>query len=176
MRMRYDFARFGSQISIQTLEQAMHQSVGATVGISPQSCTCDASIAGNMHIHAFEASDPLDPIKLPADKGGAAYLGRVKVTLDGDTGLSRRTAIADHYMKWAFHFLVDADKDSESYGLPLRLYGQQGVRFVYSGWDSSDPQAGDPELFKIPKHCVSLSKTCRDMKSHQDLKADQLVE
>merc|ERR1711972_1209796 len=139
MRMRYDFARFGSQISIQTLEQAMHQSVGATVGISPQNCICDASIAGNMHIHAFEASDPLDPIKLPADKGGAAYLGRVKVTLDGDTNLSKRTAIADHYLKWAFHFLVDADESSPDFGLPLRLYASWGVRQVFEGWQLVAP-------------------------------------
>merc|ERR1719161_3011767 len=113
--MRYDFAGFGSQVSLQSFEQARRHDVGATVGISPRGCTCDASIAGNMHIHSFQASDPLDPLKLPADKGGAAYLGRVRVTLDGDTPLSRGWAIADHYLKWAFHFLVDANSSSPNF-------------------------------------------------------------
>merc|ERR1711915_57535 len=102
----------------------MRQDVGATFGVAGDFCECGASIAGNMHIQAFESNDPFDFLKLNASDGGANYLGRVKVVLDGDSPLTNGTvAIADHYLKWAFHFLVDANSSSPSFGLPLRLYG-----------------------------------------------------
>eukprot|EP00930_Biecheleria_cincta_P099972 TRINITY_DN91586_c0_g1_i1.p1 TRINITY_DN91586_c0_g1~~TRINITY_DN91586_c0_g1_i1.p1 ORF type:complete len:507 (-),score=82.67 TRINITY_DN91586_c0_g1_i1:43-1380(-) len=160
MRMRYDFPGLGSQISIQSLEQASRQDVGATVFLSPRDCSCDASIAGNMHIQAFEASDPLDPLKLPADEGGAAYLGRVRVSLDGDSSLSKRTAIADHYLKWAFHFLVDADRSSATFGLPLRLYASWGVRQVFEGWQVKDPTEVSPHVWDMPQNCTIKSHAC----------------
>lgn len=185
-RQRYDFQGmppFGkkmTQIYLQTEKEVKSgNSTGAMVTIAetskytPNICVCMDAVAGNMDIDSFVPHSPHDPLNLPAEEGGLAYLGRVSVVLDaGD----HRVAIADHYMKWAFHFLVDADKDSESYGMPLRLYGQQGVRFVYSKWDHSDPQARDPALFKIPEHCVSLSTTCRDMKNHQDVRSGVLLE
>ena len=60
-----------------------------------------------------------------------AYLGRINVALD-DGRSPPTVAIADHWMKWAFHFLVDASPSSPTYGLPLRLYGTLGVRQVDS--------------------------------------------
>lgn len=160
MRMRYDFAGFGSQVSAQSFEQARNHDVGATIGISPQGCTCDASIAGNMHIHAFEASDPLDPLKLQPELGGAAYLGRILVTLDGDTSLSKRTAVADHYLKWAFHFLVDANASSPNFGLPLRLYASWGVRQVFEPWNLSDPVEAKTDVWKLPPNCTVKASAC----------------
>jgi len=185
-RQRYDFQGmppFGkpmAQIYLQTEEQVKSgNSSGVMVTIAqtskytPDVCVCMDAVAGNMDIDSFVPHSKHDPLDLPAEEGGLAYLGRVKVELDAN---DQRIAIADHYMKWAFHFLVDADQNSESYGLPLRLYGQQGVRFVYSKWDRSDPEARDPELFKIPKHCLSASKTCRETKRQQAAKSSNFVE
>jgi len=158
MRMRYDFGGLGTQISIQTLQQANAQEPGATVSMGESECICSDSIAGNMHVNSFEASDPLDPLQLPADAGGAAYLGRVRVTLDGEG--DNRTAIADHFMKWAFHFLVDADEASPTFGLPLRLYGPYGVRQVFRGWKLGDPTKAWPDVWQMRKGCQVKSKSC----------------
>lgn len=163
MRMRYDFGGLGSQVSVQTLQQAKQQDVGATLGISTASgkCSCEASIAGNMHIRSFEASDPLDPLQLPPEQGGAAYLGRVRVVLDGDAEATKnRTAVADHFMKWAFHFLVDADEGSPSFGLPLRLYGPFGVRQVFDNWQLGDPSNARPDIWKMPQGCEVKAPAC----------------
>lgn len=162
MRMRYDFTGLGAQVSVQTMEQARKQDVGASLGLSAASgkCVCEASIAGNMHVQSFEASDPLDPLRLPADQGGAAYLGRVRVQLDGSVPQSNRTAVADHYMKWAFHFLVDAEESSPSFGLPLRLYGPYGVRQVFEGWRLGDPAQAKPEIWKMPAGCEVKAPAC----------------
>jgi len=171
MRMRYDFNGLGTQISVQTLEQARQQETGATVGIFGGHCECGRSIAGNMHVQSFEASDPLDPLKLPSSQGGAAYLGRVRVTLDGNQ--ANRTAVADHYMKWAFHFLVDADASSPSFGLPLRLYGPYGVLQVFDSWNLADPSEEMPEVWHMPAGCNITSPSCsvfeNDLSAHQVL-------
>lgn len=159
MRMRYDFD-MGTQISVQTYEQARQGDTGATIGLFSGQCVCDRSVAGNMHIRSFQADDPLDPLHLPADEGGAAYLGRVRVTLDGDVPESRRVAIADHYMQWAFHFLVDADAASPSFGLPLRLYGPYGVLQVFDQWRLGDPSLARPNIWKLPSECVVSSPEC----------------
>lgn len=162
MRMRYDFNGLGSQVSVQTLEQAKKMDVGATLGLSTKSktCVCEASIAGNMHIRSFEAADPLDPLQLPPEQGGATYLGRVRIHLDGSTEESNRTAIADHYLKWAFHFLVDADEASPSFGLPLRLYGPFGVRQVFDNWKLGDPSKARPDIWKMPADCKVKAPAC----------------
>lgn len=160
MRMRYDFNGLGTQVSAQSLEQARRQDVGATIGMGPGSCECSASIAGNMHVMSFEASDPLDSVRLPAEKGGAAYLGKVRVQLDGESELGQRMAVADHFMKWAFHFLVDADPSSETFGLPLRLYGPGGVRMIYESWRLGDPEEVMPGLWKLPAKCNVTSPSC----------------
>lgn len=160
MRMRYDFDGLGSQISVQSFEQAKNFDSGATIGLSPDKCSCSASVAGNMHVQSFEAEDPWDPLKLPASKGGAAYLGRVKVRLDGKTSKPDGTAIADHFMKWAFHFLVDADEKSPSFGLPLRLYGPYGVLQVFDGWHLGDPSIARPDVWKLPAGCKVESPAC----------------
>jgi len=85
MRLRYEFFGMGSQISAQTIDQAKHMNPGATWGLADGKCFCAKSIAGNFHAESFDVDDPLDNIHLPASQGGAAYLGRVRVTLDGDT-------------------------------------------------------------------------------------------
>jgi len=159
MRMRYDFNGFGTQISAQSLQQAKQLNVGATIGIAQGECSCGDSIAGIMHIQSFDPADPLDPLKLPANQGGADYLGRVQVTLDGD-GVGQRTAIADHFMKWAFHFLVDANASSPSFGLPLRLYGPLGVRQVFHSWVIGDPSVAQPGIWKLPQGCNVTSSSC----------------
>jgi hypothetical protein len=161
MRLRYDFGRIGTQLSAQTLKQAEAGNVGATAGMmSGGSCACEKSIAGNFHACSFEANDTLDPLKLPGSEGGAAYLGRVRVTLDGDVAASQRVAIADHFLKWAFHFLVDADKNSSTFGLPLRLYGAGGVRQVFHGWKVGDPTETRPDVWTLPKGCKITAPEC----------------
>mmetsp|Transcript_92496 Transcript_92496/g.235149 ORF Transcript_92496/g.235149 Transcript_92496/m.235149 type:complete len:446 (-) Transcript_92496:77-1414(-) len=160
MRMRYDFGGLGSQVSVQTYEQARNMSTGATMGIGGGKCECDRSIAGNMHIQSFDPEDPLDRLKLPANQGGAAYLGRVRVKLDGSHALSNGTAVADHYMNWAFHFLVDADEASPSFGLPLRLYGPYGVRQVFDSWVIGDPSKARPDIWQMPKGCAVKAPEC----------------
>jgi len=160
MRLRYDFIGMGSQISAQTKEQAKHMNVGATWGLFGGKCFCSKSIAGNFHAESFDADDPLDNIHLPASQGGAAYLGRIRVTLDGDVVESQREAIADHYMKWAFHFLVDADENSPSFGLPLRLYGSGGVRMLYDSWHIADPAIAEPGIWTMPEGCKVTAPEC----------------
>jgi len=160
MRLRYDFAGMGSQISAQTLEQAKKMDPGATIGVFGEHCGCSKSIAGNFHACSFEANDTLDPLKLPGNEGGAAYLGRVRVTLDGEVPSSQRVAIADHFMKWAFHFLVDADKTSPTFGLPLRLYGAGGVRMLFDNWKVEDPAVARPDIWTLPKGCKATAPEC----------------
>merc|ERR1719215_798778 len=175
MRMRYDFNGLGSQVSVQTYEQAKRQDVGATLGLSTETgtCVCDASVAGNMHIRSFETSDPLDPLQLPPEEGGAIYLGRVRVHLDGGVPESNRTAVADHYMKWAFHFLVDADEASPSFGLPLRLYGPYGVRQVFDNWQLEDPSKARPDIWKMPAGCKVKAPACSVFESEAAAEPEQ---
>lgn len=181
MRMRYDFGGFGSQVSAQSYEQAKNQDVGATFGAGGADCTCAASIAGVMHIESFEASDPFDLLKLPASQGGADYLGRIKVELDGDNPQTNGTvAIADHYLKWAFHFLVDADEASPSFGLPLRLYGATGVRQVFDSWRLVDPEIDRPDIWEMPADCNVTAPACSVFKKattlvNKQAAADQSV-
>lgn len=160
MRLRYDFFGLGSQISAQSMEQAKNMNVGATWGIFGGKCICSRSIAGNFHAESFDVEDPLDNLHLPAQQGGAAYLGRIRVTLDGDVAASQRVAIADHYMKWTFHFLVEADEKSPSFGLPLRLYGSGGVRMVYDSWHIADPVIAEPNIWTLPKGCKITVPEC----------------
>merc|ERR1712137_1082892 len=170
MGLRYDFFGMGSQISAQTVDQAKHMNVGATWGLFGGKCFCSKSIAGNFHAESFDADDPLDSLKLSASQGGAAYLGRIRVTLDGDVPDSQRVAIADHYMKWAFHFLVDADANSPSFGLPLRLYGSGGVRMVYDNWHIADPTIAEPKIWTIPKGCNITAPECSNFPHETDEK------
>mmetsp|Transcript_4856 Transcript_4856/g.8674 ORF Transcript_4856/g.8674 Transcript_4856/m.8674 type:complete len:486 (-) Transcript_4856:93-1550(-) len=166
MRMRYDFEGLGAEISAQTLQQAQEEDVGATIHQGGGQCACTPSIAGIMHIHSFEASDSLDPLKLPPEEGGVRYMGRVRVVLDGDNPETNNvTAIADHYMKWAFHFLVDADEDSPSFGLPLRLYGATGVRQVFDSWQLCDPSASHPQIWNLPTGCKVIAAACSVFKN-----------
>ena len=173
-RHRYDFQsmapfnRPASQIYLQTADTiASRNNSGVMVSIiglpvAGSLCICTDAVAGVMHLDSFVNNSVDDPLRtLPADEGGLAYLGRIRLSpIDGG---HNNTVIADHYMKWAFHFLVDADPKSEGYGLPLRLYGATGVRFVYSDWNTTDPRSDQPKLFDIPRFCVPLSKTCREM-------------
>merc|ERR1712216_550831 len=115
----------------------------------------------------------MDPLDLPPDQGGSTYLGRIKLDTIDD-GFGNRTVIADHWMKWAFHFLVDADPKSSSYGQPVRLYGSSGVRFVYSEWTLGDARGQNPELFKVPKHCLSLSSFCRQQQQQDNLEESSI--
>jgi len=172
-RHRYDFSSMpplGVPMSQLYLQRAAdiksRNSSGVMVTILGREghlslCICMDAVAGAMDINSFVPHGQDDPLDLPASEGGLNYLGRVKLApIDGG---ERGEMIADHYMKWAFHFLVDADPGSMSYGMPLRLYGNQGVRFVYSNWTTYDPRTDAPNLFDIPKRCVPMSKTCREM-------------
>jgi hypothetical protein len=172
MRLRYDFSDMGSQISAQTFEQAKRGNTGATWGLSNGSCFCAKSIAGNFHAESFDVDDPLDSLHLLASQGGAAYLGRIRVTLDGDNEESQREAIADHYMKWAFHFLVDADKKSPTFGLPLRLYGSGGIRMVYDSWHIADPSIAEPMIWTMPKDCKVTAPECSNFPVATDTQLD----
>ena len=165
MRMRYDLessegAALGAALYVQSAAQAREMDPGVTGSISPERCSCGRSIAGVMHTMSFDPEDPLDPLSLRPDQGGAAYLGRVRVELDGDTALGRRNATADHFMKWAFHFLVDADESSPTFGLPLRLYAPWGVRQVFESWTLGDPAERDPGVWKLPPGCERLAPGC----------------
>lgn len=166
MGLRYDFDGLGTEVSAQTREQAKDMDVGPTIHIGGGQCACTPSIAGVMHVHAFDPLDPLDPLKLPSKEGGVKFLGRVRVIMDGDSPSTNGTvAIADHYMKWAFHFLVDADPKSPSFGLPLRLYGATGVRQVFDNWKLGDPAADRPDLWKLPQGCKVMSPSCAIFKN-----------
>eukprot|EP00192_Tetraselmis_astigmatica_P003252 CAMPEP_0117651702 /NCGR_PEP_ID=MMETSP0804-20121206/2236_1 /TAXON_ID=1074897 /ORGANISM="Tetraselmis astigmatica, Strain CCMP880" /LENGTH=536 /DNA_ID=CAMNT_0005457703 /DNA_START=621 /DNA_END=2231 /DNA_ORIENTATION=- len=157
MRMRYAMRERFAALYLQTAEQAARMDPGVSVYITPRGCSCDRSIAGVMHAWSFDAEDPLDPFSLPAESGGAAYLGRVAVQLDGPQS---RNATADHFMKWAFHFLVDADNGSPTFGLPLRLYAPWGVRQVFESWILGDPAERDPDVWRIPDDCNILAPGC----------------
>jgi len=140
---------------LQSAEQRNNDDAGAMVTILESGvCFCAPAIAGVVHVQAFTANDPYDAESLPADGGGLAYLGRVRVTLDDGLG---RVAVADHYMKWAFHLLVDADEASPYFGKPLRLYGPYGVRQVLRDWSDD----ADSMLFDIPARCILRGDACR---------------
>ena len=147
---------------MQSREQALANDSGAMFTLVPRlpsplgGCFCIPAIAGNMHADSFVAHEALDPVDLPATEGGLAYLGRVRVLLDD--GAHNRTATADHYLKWAFHFLVDADAHSPSYGLPLRLYGAYGVRQVFSDWVVGPTP---PATWAIPQGCRLHGPACQ---------------
>lgn len=150
MRYRYNFSS-AVQIYLQTAAQRAADDAGAMVTIARGLCACVPAIAGVVHVDAF-AHDAYDKRPaLPGPEGGLEYLGRVRVSLDDGSG---RVAVADHYMKWAFHFLVDVDS-----GLPLRLYGPYGVRQVFKDWDlDADPVAAG--LFDVPAHCLLDGDAC----------------
>eukprot|EP00316_Scyphosphaera_apsteinii_P008544 CAMPEP_0119317810 /NCGR_PEP_ID=MMETSP1333-20130426/44434_1 /TAXON_ID=418940 /ORGANISM="Scyphosphaera apsteinii, Strain RCC1455" /LENGTH=450 /DNA_ID=CAMNT_0007323863 /DNA_START=76 /DNA_END=1428 /DNA_ORIENTATION=+ len=159
-RQRYDFSD-AAQLYLQSAAQRRAMKSGAMVTIVPTRalCVCEAAIAGNMHVESFVEHEALDPLDLAASQGGLTYLGRVNVSLDGaDT----RSAIADHWLKWAFHFLVDADLQSSTHGLPLRLYGPLGVRQVFSHWTTEDPTLTNPGLWTIPKGCLVKADECNE--------------
>lgn len=170
LRLRYDFNYFGSEIAIQTMDNVKQNDPGVMVlqGNVPQMlgdaaaapCSCIKSIVGNFHACSFEANETLDHINLPGKDGGAAYLGRVRVTLDGDVPESQREATADHYLKWAFHFLVDADEGSPTFGLPLRLYGAGGRRMVFHNWKVGDPSIARPDVWHMPQGCNATVPQC----------------
>ena len=98
--------------------------------------------------------------RVPPEQGGLAYLGRVR--LDPVDDGRNVTVVADHWMKWAFHFLVDADPQSPSFKLPLRLYGSLGVRQVFHGWSVGDPSVAKPDVWTIPKGCALLARACHE--------------
>ena len=97
MRYRYNFSDTAAQIYLQTAAQRAAMDPGAMLTIEGEKCFCAKAVAGVVHVDAFAADDPYDPLALPGDEGGLAYLGRVNVTLDD--GLNR-AVVADHYMKW----------------------------------------------------------------------------
>uniref|UniRef100_A0A7S3EW90 Uncharacterized protein n=1 Tax=Haptolina ericina TaxID=156174 RepID=A0A7S3EW90_9EUKA len=116
-----------------------------------------------MHVESFVAHEKLDPLDLPPEEGGLAYLGRIRLS-PIDDGHRNRTVVADHWMKWAFHFLVDAEPQSPSYGLPVRLYGALGVRQIFSNWNLSDPATARPDVWRIPLGCHfhAAAAECRE--------------
>ncbi|CAE8650957.1 unnamed protein product [Polarella glacialis] len=177
MRLRYDFDGMGTEIEAQTIEQARRDELGASISKGPKECVCTPSITGVLHIHAFEPDDPLDPVKLTPGEGGATYLGRVRVALDGDREQTNGTVvIADHYLKWAFHFLVDADAASPSFGLPLRLYGATGVRQVFDSWHLVDPAEALPDVWHLPTGCKVLAPVCSNFANHTARLAERTSE
>mmetsp|Transcript_1977 Transcript_1977/g.6525 ORF Transcript_1977/g.6525 Transcript_1977/m.6525 type:complete len:490 (-) Transcript_1977:181-1650(-) len=167
-RQRYDFrsdkgVRTASQIYLQSGAQQRRNESGAMVTVVPAKgeCVCDSAIAGNMHIDSF-AADALDPLQLPPEEGGLAYLGRVRLSPIDDPSAPNRTVLADHWLKWAFHFLVDADPASPSLGLPLRLYGHLGVRQIFSNWRVGDPTKEKPDVWRVPAGCKLLAEACKE--------------
>jgi hypothetical protein len=163
--MRYDFQDIngtdgGSQIYLQTYDQIRNgNETGAMVTITGDNkCVCIGAIAGIVHTGAFAPHEEFDPLDLPAEEGGSAYLGRVRVpAMDGT---ANGTVVADHYMEWAFHWLVDAG-DGPTRGQPVRWYGPYGVRQVFSDWQLGDPSVARPDVWTIPKGCLITSKACR---------------
>mmetsp|Transcript_8121 Transcript_8121/g.9789 ORF Transcript_8121/g.9789 Transcript_8121/m.9789 type:complete len:119 (-) Transcript_8121:203-559(-) len=108
-----------------------------------------------MHIGAFLENDPFDKVNLSPDEGGLAYLGRIKVKLQSQ---NIGVVLADHYMKWAFHFLVDVES-----GFPLRLYGPFGVRQEFANWRTLGEQDEGSSLqpnWHIPVDCIRASAAC----------------
>merc|ERR1711862_690704 len=121
---------------------------GATITIKRDgSCECKESMGGVLHLHAFALNDEWDTVNLTAAEGGTHYLGRVKID-PFDDGFNNRTVVADHYLKYGFHFLLDAERGSKTYGLPLRTYISYGVRQVFKGWNLGDPASVEPDMWK----------------------------
>jgi len=110
----------------------------------------------------FSLAQALDPLQLPPEEGGLAYLGRVRLSPIDDPSAPNRTVLADHWLKWAFHFLVDADPASPSLGLPLRLYGHLGVRQIFSNWRVGDPTKEKPDVWRVPAGCKLLAEACKE--------------
>ena len=44
----------------------------------PSVCVCTDAVAGVMHLDSFVPHTADDPVDLPADEGGLAYLGRIR--------------------------------------------------------------------------------------------------
>eukprot|EP00927_Polykrikos_kofoidii_P060690 TRINITY_DN55616_c0_g1_i1.p1 TRINITY_DN55616_c0_g1~~TRINITY_DN55616_c0_g1_i1.p1 ORF type:complete len:509 (-),score=61.95 TRINITY_DN55616_c0_g1_i1:78-1604(-) len=159
-RMRYSFNQpvmvaGMKQVYLQTFDQMRAgKTTGCTITITGDGkCTAKESLGGVLHLHSFALHDEWDVVNLPASEGGTQYLGRVKIN-PLDDGNNNHTVIADHYLKYGFHFLLDAEKSSKTYGLPLRTYIPFGVRQVFKGWNLEDPQIAEPDMWKMPKDCL----------------------
>jgi len=80
---------------------------------------------------------------------GADYLGRIKIGVEydgyklGDKGhgdmKAKRNMTVDHYIKWFLHVFVDADKESSTFGQPVRFYGPYSGFAVYVKFDKVAP-------------------------------------
>ena len=118
-----------SEIHQQSREQmatnitgAMFSTVAAMSKLPKQGgCTC--------------VPDPVGVPKYDSFKD-ATYMGRIKLE---PIEFLNKTVIVDHYSKWFFHLFVDAEKGSETYGLPLRFYSPYAGFAVYHTWILKDP-------------------------------------
>jgi len=82
---------------------------------------------------------------------GADYKGRVTIGVEydgfkmGDKGngdmKAKRNMTVDHYSKWFLHIFMDADKQSPTYGLPVRFYGPYSGFAVYIAINKTQPPA-----------------------------------
>jgi len=82
---------------------------------------------------------------------GADYMGRVTIGVEydgfkmGDKGngdmKSKRNMTVDHYSKWFLHLFMDADKQSPTYGQPVRFYGPYSGFAVYVAVNKTQPPA-----------------------------------
>mmetsp|Transcript_59482 Transcript_59482/g.191387 ORF Transcript_59482/g.191387 Transcript_59482/m.191387 type:complete len:578 (-) Transcript_59482:138-1871(-) len=95
----------------------------------------------------------VDTLKVPhaSFTRGADYKGRIRIGVEydgfklGDAGhgdmTRKRNMTVDHYVKWFLHLFVDADKDSPTYGQPVRFYGPYSGFAVYVKLEKKQPPA-----------------------------------
>jgi hypothetical protein len=134
-------------------------------------CTCVADPVG---VPVLGGTVINNGVQHSAFMNGAEYLGRIKIGVEydgfklGDSGhgdmTKKRNMTVDHYAKWFLHLFIDADKDSPTYGQPVRFYGPYSGFAVYVKVDEKAPPAnvwtdacvdngwGTPE-FKPLKKC-----------------------
>jgi len=146
-----------SEIHTQTREQRANNVTGPMVSLIHSllgygkytgGCTCLADPVGVPVLGGI-----VDNLKAPHSSFtlGADYKGRIKIGVEydgyklGDKGhgdmTKKRNMTVDHYMKWFLHLFIDADKESPTYGQPVRFYGPYSGFAVYVSVNKTAPPA-----------------------------------
>lgn len=111
-------------------------------------CTCLADPVGVPVL-----GGTVDVLKVPHSSflEGADYKGRIKIGVEydgfklGDQGhgdmTKKRNMTVDHYIKWFLHIFMDADKESPTFGQPVRFYGPYSGFAVYVQVNKTAPPA-----------------------------------
>jgi len=124
----------------------MHGLLGYGKYLGGLTCLADPvgvpTLAGRIDVNGTAHSSFLD---------GATYMGRISIGVEydgykmGDKGngdmKAKRNMTVDHYSKWFLHLFVDADKNSATFGQPIRFYGPYSGFAVYIAFNKTVPPA-----------------------------------